>query len=829
MKQYRMMPWLMHLHRDDRGNLGVLLLMTILALVGLLGLIWNTAEYGTRRQNLQNASDAAAHAAHTWVARDMNLVTATNILMCENASAQAILLSITPAITSLQSRLTQEQQNANRLLVGNQPGSPKSNIPDTEYFEELLSLGAWTNSGRGSTLLVDRNNLEQQIRAQLPAVLALMPVAQATQLQTQMNNTLRRNAVGLTYLQNTWLPGLQNLAGHWIENNVKLALNAILNSIPNQQSNLDQFVGRAQAGLAITTPGQLAQRRDAMFDYEHTITNMTPDAIEEQRAKLAAIYKCDITLALPANAGSALGPARITAPLQDAGDVQLQPHTDSIRPRYPQAAIQRFGTDSPDITIDPINVNTDDSTIWHPGVDVAVPPPVYTVLGQTYQGSIHVAGGEYGQVYCAPLARFFNDRVSRDLQGLLPYLTAIDVIRAGVRGQVFPLPNHPAIPNMPLSIPDPVAGNAAIPLPPDPLPTLPLPGGLDVATYASITTLNQQINSLNQRVTGYVNELRNLSAMLDTMYTNASSFIDAATQNYAAWTWRATVDNNRGQVLHDLGALKQFMVLKTYALRPIPDWAKPAMWSSAQQYVSNAIYTNDLSAVTLSVQNALQQWLTTVYSNANFAAFYKQGLQAGLAPPQAAQQAQQRIRQQAQMDAAQEAPSMANVVVARGADIISREVADEWITRQWPYEITPPNNPVPPTAGMGDSDRINYFTLLAAAKTNANSSPRLVMPRFFSSSNNTMVTYAQAETFNWMEFNAAYGAAERFDQVTDQGWNVVSGSPSCWRLSTTGGWNWHPRLAVSDARVSPCKITRNCANTSAKAASLASTRMPLPS
>ena len=62
-----------------------------------------------------------------------------------------------------------------------------------------------------------------------------------------------------------------------------------------------------------------------------------------------------------------------------------------------------------------------------------------------------------------------------------------------------------------------------------------------------------------------------------------------------------------------------------------------------------------------------------------------------------------------------------------------------------------------------------------------------------------MVAFAQGETFNWMEFNNSYGAGDMFNQYTAYGHGDEGGSPRPWRLATTGGWMWQPRLALSDA------------------------------
>ncbi len=175
--------WAFSLHHDQRGNIGVLLLFIILAFFGLLGMIWNTAEFGTRKQNVQNAADSAANGAQMWVARSFNMISATNMLMCENGSAQAIQASVVPTATAVQSRLNSEQATANRLLTGTQPGVPEVNVPDVEYFEELLGLGPWTNNGEGTTLLTDYNNLQQQINTLLPKVVSQLPAAQGARLR----------------------------------------------------------------------------------------------------------------------------------------------------------------------------------------------------------------------------------------------------------------------------------------------------------------------------------------------------------------------------------------------------------------------------------------------------------------------------------------------------------------------------------------------------------------------------------------------------------------------------------------------------------------------
>ncbi|MGA2499356.1 MAG: hypothetical protein ABSH20_16575 [Tepidisphaeraceae bacterium] len=141
-------------------------------------------------------------------------------------------------------------------------------------------------------------------------------------------------------------------------------------------------------------------------------------------------------------------------------------------------------------------------------------------------------------------------------------------------------------------------------------------------------------------------------------------------------------------------------------------------------------------------------------------------------------------------DARSQATAWATSIATAGATQIAQMAAAEWIDREWPYEITPPDNPVPPTAGLKVEDRQHYFTLLAAAKSNDQSSPRPVLTKMFDAPKTSIVASAQAETFNFMEYNGGYGAGDRYDQWLP---------PRPWRLSTAGGWNWHPKLAFTDA------------------------------
>jgi hypothetical protein len=136
--------------------------------------------------------------------------------------------------------------------------------------------------------------------------------------------------------------------------------------------------------------------------------------------------------------------------------------------------------------------------------------------------------------------------------------------------------------------------------------------------------------------------------------------------------------------------------------------------------------------------------------------------------------------------------------------VVSATIADEWVNRPWPYEIEPPKDSDPWPRGLGKEDRQQYFTVIAAARQADGSSARFLLPKIFGTPPKLMA-YAQAETFNWMEFHSSYGGTERFDQVSripysEDSWaSHLIPVPRCWRLSSRGGWSWQPRLSLSDA------------------------------
>jgi hypothetical protein len=194
-----MIRWIHNLavriHRDERGNLGILLLMCIVALSALIGFVWNTGEYVTRRRHAQLAADAAAHGAALWTSRTTNLVSATNMLISENGSAQVIWSAVSPTATSIEKRLNNERANAQRLLYGTTVGTPERNIPDMEYWEELLGFGPWAGRSRGQTLLTTLASVQTDLNRRLcagPAVPGGQPAQPATGPGPAASSTDRR-------------------------------------------------------------------------------------------------------------------------------------------------------------------------------------------------------------------------------------------------------------------------------------------------------------------------------------------------------------------------------------------------------------------------------------------------------------------------------------------------------------------------------------------------------------------------------------------------------------------------------------------------------------
>jgi hypothetical protein len=291
--------------------------------------------------------------------------------------------------------------------------------------------------------------------------------------------------------------------------------------------------------------------------------------------------------------------------------------------------------------------------------------------------------------------------------------------------------------------------------------------------------LRAQVALYNQHAGAYTGAVRGLAGLLRSW----ARYYDRFTVPFAVTTWQGQVDHFRHVVLKQLGANKQFMVLATYRLRHIPDWAQAGMRTSAETAIRDRIVSQNIGPVG---QNILSALIGADPSGAGGGFLDPTGRNTVLAARYSPQ-------------ASQAAFAAINAVAAD----VAPQIAAEWVSRPWPYEITPPDTRVPPSQGIGKDDRQTYFTLITAARPTKDNLPRFILPKLTQTKPPELLAYAQAEAFNWMEFNEAYGGRERFDEVTPDrgGWSDARfiGCPLPWRLSTIGGWDWNSRLAVSDA------------------------------
>ncbi len=575
---------ILRLHRDDRGNLGILLLLTIWALIGLIGMVWNTSEYATRRQHVQNAVDTSAHSAVEWTSRTTNLLAASNVLMGENASAEIILRAIPPTISGLRSRLNREAQMIAQALGQAQQGQ-----------------------GQNQQL----PNPDPSAAARLALLTRVLP--------------------------------------------------QLLAELKSEQALAQQFITQASVGLAIMDPSELPRRRTEIYDYQQQIIDLTPQVVEEQRAELASFYKCDVLLANPSQTN-----------LPDAQSDTFTPPVKSVN-----------------------DVNVEGVTMW--GVNVPDPD----------DGEVWVEGGSWGWINDPPLRRFVNDRVWRDQRGLESLLKPLDDQRSELAQFLDQLLGIPA--------------NAWAP-------------NADPALIQQIT----------RGYTDAANQVRRMRL----------------TDLFAVNIWHNNVNAMRESVLHSMGETPQFAFV-TYDRYPIPAWAQSGVYNDAHTYVYNDVYG----------RNHVRLWWRRF--NEVRAQLLKQKV------PQ--QQAVQRARAAAD--------EFSTRIATIGATQIADDAATQWINRTWPYELPPPQTQVPPAQGPTKEDRLQYLTMVGAAKTTDENAVKLMLPRLYNSNTKPMVAYAQSENFNWMEFNGSYGAGDRYDRRMP---------PDPWRVSTIGGWNWQPRLSLSD-------------------------------
>ncbi len=578
---------ILRLHRNDSGNIGILLLLTIWALVAMIGMVWNAAEFATRKQHAQLAVDSSAHSAIEWSSRTTNLISASNMLIGENASAESILRAIPPTINGLTSRLNREIQDINRLLgQSQQTQTQNQNNP---------------------------NPIDPGAEARLSLLLRVLP--------------------------------------------------QLLAELKTEQALAQPFILTGSAGLSITPATELARRRGEIFEYQQEIVALTPGVIEEQRAPLEKFYKCDLTFANPGDVNAVSGQSdRFSPPVKEVNQVNVE-------------GVQMPGTAIPD---------PDDGDVW-------------------------VNGGTWGWINDPPLRRFLVDRTWRDQKGLEALLKPVDDERREFSQWVEQL----------LRIPPNAWGPSTDP-----------------------TIIQAITNGFNSAA----DQVRRMHLV----------------EPFAIDLWHNSVWSALDAMLRELGNTPQIAFV-TYDRYPVPEWAKAGMYQDAYNYVYNDVYG----------RNHNRLWWRRYHEVLN--QLLKQKVPQGQAVPQARAKADE----------------FATRIATAGAIIIATDAATQWINRTWPYEMEPPQSPMPPAVGPKKEDRIQYLTLVGAAKTTDDTKVRITLPRLFNAApDKPMVVFAQAENFNWMEFNGSYGAGDRYDRHDP---------PAPWRVSTIGGWNWQSRLSLSDA------------------------------
>ncbi len=85
------------LHREDRGNIWVLLMMFyIWVILASIGFTWNTGMITSRQVHAQGVADAVVFNAAVTKARTMNMVVACNIANLQHVSADTLLTAVAP-------------------------------------------------------------------------------------------------------------------------------------------------------------------------------------------------------------------------------------------------------------------------------------------------------------------------------------------------------------------------------------------------------------------------------------------------------------------------------------------------------------------------------------------------------------------------------------------------------------------------------------------------------------------------------------------------------------------------------------------------------------
>jgi hypothetical protein len=724
-------------HRNTDGAISVLTLLTIWCLVALIGMIWNTAEYAVQRQTLQNSVDSSAYAASMWKARTFNQVTAQNMLIAQDASADIVFRAA---------------QDTDVAIGGTSPTTGELNA-ELRYLTQVEAGNRQLRS-RLPGLVANINTQYQLLSSALELVQSDISSGTLTfpnqQSATVYKNQVRQAVYAANWVQNTYVPQLEALATQAEDATITEAMieqaKAVIGDPTDRPSgtefgDLQNFEDQINGAPSNTT--ELMQTWEGnIFTDEQNLVSAYKSTFDTQYDKLAAFYNTHpttITMAFSPDGSDTeveilkrsdqvVPAANVDPPGELDGDNNFN-WTDTIRQNHPE-----FGR-NPNVVINPINPNTQedgDSDIVYPSYTIpgTNPPIIINCDAPDEQG--------WGHCWLFPLERYLSSRVNEDSAGLLVFMTPIDQLRQQLAQQwAQELGLVLNVPQLPGSIPD---------TQPDPITKQPT----TIRILPNLTATSQTGDKTDadfayRRASGsYLNAIRQLVNALQ----QYAGLLNRFTAPYAVPTWYGKLAYERHQVSVDLGTAatttgttRGFMVLPTYNLYRSPPWALGGMASSLTDAISWQIYRRNRVLWQFGVEGAFQ---------------------------------------------------MISQPVA--------EIVNEMISRPWPFEKAPPLVAVPPASGISKHDRIYFYSSFSIVDSAHASGFKTLFPTILGS-NQPLAAFAQSEIFNWMEYNDSYGGyyTEKFDEVSLNTFGSLLACPRAWRLSTRGGWNWQARLSVADS------------------------------
>ena len=79
------------LHRDERGSMSIVSVFAVMFLAMLLGMVMNAGRHVDGKLRMQNAADSAAYSGGVVLARGMNTLAFTNLMLCDVFAVDAFL------------------------------------------------------------------------------------------------------------------------------------------------------------------------------------------------------------------------------------------------------------------------------------------------------------------------------------------------------------------------------------------------------------------------------------------------------------------------------------------------------------------------------------------------------------------------------------------------------------------------------------------------------------------------------------------------------------------------------------------------------------------